>query len=220
MELDPDSPAARVNVSGMHTATPFDLLAVVLSREARDTPLNSLPAASLVKRYGIAGLGDMGAADLREVSGLEWFESMRVMAAIELGRRSALARKGEQPTVTQPQQVWRLFANLANEKQEHFCAALLDSKGHLIGRPTIHIGTINSSLVGPREVFRPAVQAGAASVILVHNHPSGNPEPSPEDIEITRKLKRVGDLLDIPVLDHVIIGHDPEYVSLHDRGLM
>src|SRR5262249_42746108 len=108
---------------------------------------------------------------------------------------------------------------LTVEKREHFYAILLDSANHVMRKALIHIGTLTMSIVGPREIFREAVREGASSIIVAHNHPSGDPTPSPEDIESTKQLVQVGKLLDIPVLDHVIIGHEG-YRSLSEMGLM
>jgi DNA repair protein RadC len=103
--------------------------------------------------------------------------------------------------------------------REYFVVLMLDTKNRVIGLNTVHIGTINSSLVSTRETFKPALLANATAVILAHNHPSGDPTPSPEDVAVTRKLVEAGQLLDIEVLDHIIIGDEGRSVSLKDRGL-
>lgn len=113
-----------------------------------------------------------------------------------------------------------LRAYLDGVDREHFCIAMLDRKGNLLGLNTVSIGTLSSSVVHPREVFKPAIVIGAASIILCHNHPSGDTTPSREDIDVTRKLIEGGKILSIEVLDHVIIGEETKYCSMKERGLM
>ena len=113
-----------------------------------------------------------------------------------------------------------LRAYLDGADREHFCIAMLDRKGNLLGLNTVSIGTLNSSVVHPREVFKPAIIIGASSIILCHNHPSGDTTPSREDIDVTRKLIEGGKILSIEVLDHVIIGEGTMYCSMKERGLV
>ena len=112
-----------------------------------------------------------------------------------------------------------LFAYLKHEKKEHFCAVFLDAKNMVIRTATIHIGTQTSSIVAPADVFREALREGAVSVVVAHNHPSGDPTPSAEDIIVTDRLVELGRLLNIPVLDHVVIG-ERKSVSFRERGLI
>ena len=117
-----------------------------------------------------------------------------------------------------PEDVFQHFhARLRDASQEHFCVLLLDGRHRVLGDELVSLGTLTASLVHPREVFRPALRAGAAALILVHNHPSGDPEPSPEDRVVTQRLTRAGELLGIPVLDHVIVA-ERGFRSLRDEG--
>lgn len=109
-------------------------------------------------------------------------------------------------------------AFLRDEDREHFVVMLVNCRNALIGLHTASVGTLNQAVVGPREVFRAAILANAASIIVAHNHPSGDPEPSPEDITVTNRLRKVGELLDIHVLDHIIVGPYERYVSLRRLG--
>lgn len=120
---------------------------------------------------------------------------------------------------TAPQQVYELFIDLIPETKEHFISLHLDGKNRIVCMDTVSIGSLNQSLVAPREVFKSAVLSSAAAVILVHNHPTGDPTPSKEDISITKRLKECGDLLGITVLDHIIVG-DGAYVSFVEKGLL
>jgi len=178
------------------------------------------PARALLTRFGsVRALGELSHADLAAAGGMDDFESLRAQALLELGRRVGGAGKGLLEEITCARDVMDLLDTLRFEKREHFVAVLLDSKAVVLRVVTIHIGTLNMSLVGPREIFREAIREGASSVIVAHNHPSGDPTPSPEDIEVTGQLVEVGRMLDIPVLDHVIIG-ERTYVSLSERGII
>ena len=207
----------RVQPGNVNSAGILDLLAILLARNEDDVANCEGDARKLMKRFSLARLTDLAPADLRDTSGLEGFEILQRLAAIELGRRSAEANKGDIVLLEDSAKVAEHFAWLRNEIQEHFCAAFLDSKGAILCTSIIHKGTVNMSLVGPREVFREAVRAGAASIIVVHNHPSGDRTPSPEDIAVTQKLGEVGELLDIPLLDHLIIGREG-HTSLQELG--
>ena len=217
MEIEREGVIHRVQSRGVGGAALIDLLAVVLAREPADVAACEADARRLLQRLGPSRLLEISADDLRDSSGLEPFEALQRLAAIELGRRSSEASIGKSVLLDSGEAVAEEFKWLEREKQEHFCAAFLDSKGVLISTRTVHIGTVNMSVVGPREVFRDAIRESAASLIVVHNHPSGDPEPSPEDISVTKRLAEVGKMLDIPLLDHVIIGHD-RFVSLQERG--
>lgn len=167
----------------------------------------------------IYNLKDLTAQELAAPTGLEPFEVLRVQALIELGRRMVEAGKGEVREFSDPDAVAEFLSDIRDQKREFFVALLLDAKNQLIRRADVHIGTANSSLVGAREVFREAVKDGAVGIIVAHNHPSGDPTPSPEDVAVTRQLRDAGKLLDIPVLDHVIIG-ESRHVSLRRMGLL
>lgn len=219
MDLVGDA-AQRLRQQGIRSVGLADLLAVAICRTEADLEKAERQAAALARRFPGARLADLAPVDLRDSVGLEPFEALRVLAAMELGRRIAGAGKQVVDQILSPQEAYLVFAWLADEPKEHFCAAFLNSKGKLLSVRTIHIGTLNMSIVGAREVFREAIREGAASMVLAHNHPSGDPEPSPEDIAITAKLVAVGDTLDISVADHLIIGHDQKFVSLCERRRM
>jgi DNA repair protein RadC len=212
-----ETPAERISRLGIQTVSPIDLLAVALSR--RETDLAGAEnSARIILEPGIGQLGDLSHSRLEQTAGFSHFESTKFLATMELGRRFALIQKGPATEVNNPDAVAALFEHIRNERQEHFCAAYLDAKSKVISQKTIHVGTLTMSVVGPREVFREAVREGAASLVVAHNHPSGDPTPSPEDISVTRTLAEVGRMLDIELLDHVVIGHNG-YVSLKQRGL-
>lgn len=209
----------RVQHFGLRAVNPVDLLALVLARTPEDVEAAERWAIDLARRYPGARVADLGPADLHGIAGLESYEAHRLLAALELGRRAAGLGKQTVETVSSDEDAYRLFRWLENEKQEHFCVAHLNAKGGVISTRVAHIGTLTMSVVSPRDVFREAVRANAASVILAHNHPSGDPTPSPEDISITRRMMALGEELDVAVLDHLVIG-EGRYVSLNRTGKM
>ncbi len=210
----------RVRSAGVQAASPVDLVAVAFSRRPEDADRAEPMAREVLKRFGsIAKVADASFEDIHQAAGLEEYESLRLLALLELGRRAGRAEKGLHPQIDVPEDVYDLLQDLKHEKQEHFVVLLLDAKSKVICRQTVHIGTLSMSIVGPREVFRIAIREGASSLIVAHNHPSGDPTPSPEDLEVTKRLVEVGKLMDIPVMDHVIIG-DPASVSFSRRGLL
>ena len=142
-----------------------------------------------------------------------------MQALIEVGRKSAGIQKEKLPELSTADAAYEHVKDLARETREHFVVLSCDSQMQVRGRKTIHIGTLTASMVGPREVFREAIREAASTIIVAHNHPSGDPTPSPEDLAVTRKLVQVGELLDIPVVDHLIVG-DGRFVSLKRQRKM
>lgn len=215
----PETALDRIVRMGIRSASPVDLVAVMASPTKAPGDEEEDLARAMLRRYGINMIGNLGPADLQQMIGGEEYQALRLLAAIELGRRSGLSAKGQVKTISGPDDIAALFAHLADENREHFCAVLLNSKNGIIGIRTIHIGTVGMSVVGPREVFREAIREGAASIVVVHNHPSGDPEPSQEDIDITVRLAGLGRTLEIPLHDHIIIGHH-DFVSLRRRRVI
>jgi len=217
-----ESAWTRAHHQGLRTATPGDLLAIGISRRPEDVGHMEGTAREIIKRLGsIRAFGDLSADHLRSEAGLSPDEAFRFLAVLELGRRIGQAGKGDpnERTVYDAQSIWEMHRYLRDEKREHFILVTLDAQNVVTRSTTIHIGTLTSSVVGAREVFREAVREGASAVVVVHNHPSGDPSPSPEDVAVTEKLAEVGRILDIPLLDHVIIG-ERDFVSLRTRGVI
>ncbi len=168
---------------------------------------NETAAQRLLAKCGsISRFADLAASDLVDF-GLEGFENLKCLTLVELGRRAAIAGSGEKDRIETAQDAVKLLRHkYRGEKKEYFVAILLNAKNTVMRIAEVHIGTLTMSPVGPREVFREAIRDGASAVIVAHNHPSGDPTPSPEDRVVTEKLKQVGELLDIPLLDHLVIG--------------
>lgn len=156
---------------------------------------------------GLHGLYDVSVHELVKVKGIGEAKACIIMAAVELGRRIGQVRNPGRPVISSPADVDRLLrGRIANLDRENFVVVLLNTKNEVIESPLVSVGTLSSALVHPREVFKPAIRASAARVILAHNHPSGKVEPSREDQEVTRRLVGAAEILGIEVLDHVILG--------------
>lgn len=221
MAIEAQGTVERVQHLRVRSANTVELLAIMLAREERDVAACEPAAKRLAERYKGSRILDLGLHDLKDAGGLEPFEVLQRLAAMELGRRAQEAGRGERVPLNGQEAAYDHFYPLiGGEKQEVFCAAYLDSKNFVITTERIHIGTVNMSVVGPREVLRPAVRENAAAMIVAHNHPSGDPSPSPEDIAVTRRLKEVSKMLDINLLDHIIIGDRDRYYSFCKEGML
>ena len=166
----------------------------------------------------LVALGSAAASDLAQVPGIGPAKAARVVAGIELGRRAAVARLAK-PAVRSPRDIADLFGErLGRLDREHFYAVLLDTKNQVIAAEHVAVGSLDASLVHPREVFKAAVRQSAAAVVLIHNHPSGDPSPSEADVACTARLQQAGRVLGIAVLDHIVIG-SPGYVSFREAGI-
>lgn len=219
-----DRPRERLLRHDASVLSDAELLAIVLrtgtgSRTSRITALDL--AMELLNRFGsLHGIASRGPAEFAGLHGVGRAKAAALAAAIELGRRVASATPEPVLTIRAPADVVRAFQpRMKDLNVEVFKVLLLDSANHLLKDVDVSRGILNSSLAHPREVFRPAITESAASVILVHNHPSGNPEPSPEDVQITRQLTEAGKIMGIPVHDHIIIGW-PGYSSLAEKGVI
>jgi len=213
---------ARLRSLGLKAAMPTELLAYAVSKTDDDVDRWVAVAREvMLSNRKLRGLANLSIEELQSAFDLNEAEANRLMAMFILGQKVGIAGKGEAEVerIDGPEDVAALLDDLRHEAQEHFVAIYLDSKSEILRVCTIHIGTANASIVGLREIFREAVRVGAVSVTVAHNHPSGNPEPSPEDIQVTAKIVQAGKLLDIEVLDHVILG-ERRWVSLKRQKLM
>jgi len=205
---------------GVEGLSDAELLALIIRSGVPGSTIHDL-ALSLIDQFG--GLRRLATRNIREISrvrGMGPAKSAGLLAAFEIGRRAAAGGRTTRQTINAPGDVERLYGpRLRHLKHEVFLVLLLDSANHLLRDVTVSSGILNSSLVHPREVFHPAILEPAAGVILLHNHPSGNPEPSGEDLRITRQLAEAGRILGIPVHDHVIIA-DSVATSFAERGLI
>ncbi len=179
-------------------------------------------ARALLERYRTpAGLWRVGAEELVELPGVGPVRAARILACLEMSRRAGVWASGPRPAISTPEDVVALcWPQMRGSDREHFWALPLNTKNRLLKTVEVSVGSLNASIVHPRELFKQAVALSAASVVIVHNHPSGDPAPSGADIQLTRRLMKAGDVLGIEVLDHVIIGDGGEHSSLRDLGLM
>jgi DNA repair protein RadC len=157
--------------------------------------------------------------ELANIKGIGPAKAAELHACFELGSRVAQMTPEEKPQIKSPQDAARIFSDMARAEQEEMRVLLLDTKNRVLARPRVYQGSVHTTVVRIGELFRDAVRHNATGIILAHNHPSGDPTPSPEDAAITREIVKAGALLDIEVLDHLVIGTPPKFTSLKERGL-
>ena len=208
-----DRPREKLARRGASALTDRELLALILRSGTRKRHVYDLADAvlDLVRRDD----GDVSPRRLEGIPGMGPARAAAVTAALEMARRLS-SRCGR--AVHCAEDALPLVTDIRQKSQEHFLVLTLDGAHHLVRRRTVFVGTLNRSLVHPREVFSGAITDRAAGIILVHNHPSGNVTPSPEDMETTRRLVQAGRLLGIPVLDHLIVGRD-DWTRIEIRGM-
>ena len=168
----------------------------------------------------IVSLSDCSLEEIVKIEGMSKSKTAPILAAVELGKRVILESRKKRKKITSPLDLVEFFmADMCRLKKEHFKITMLDTKNYIIGVEEVSIGNLNSSIVHPREVFKEAIKRSSSAIILVHNHPSGDPTPSREDINITKRLVECGDLLGIRILDHIIIG-DKKHISLKEIDIL
>jgi DNA repair protein RadC len=215
---DADRPRERLYHVGAGELSLQELLAVVIGVGSKGAGAPVL-ALRVLKQFGdLVTLGRACVDEMERVPGIGFAGACRLVAAFELGKRFAKDSRSNGGTVKTPRDIARLFIDdMRHYDREHFKAALLNTKNQLLKVVTVSIGSLNASIVHPREILKPAITSSAASIILVHNHPTGDPTPSTEDIEFTKRFAKCGELIGIELLDHVIIGAGT-YRSLKEGG--
>ncbi len=184
-----------------------ELIAIILRTGSNRQSVLSLAQLVYQKFRSMRTISQTSIQDLMTIQGIGEAKAIQLLAALELGRRMHLEHFSEQPSLHSPQSVYQLMHDEVNMlNQEHFYALYLDTKGHLIQKQCLFVGSLNASLVHPREVFKYAVTHSAAAIIVVHNHPSGDPTPSLSDLNVTKVLAEAGRMMEISILDHIIIG--------------
>ena len=215
-----ERPRERLQKLGAEALSAQEILALILGRGIAGESV-TVTAQRLLNQFGsIKGIAGASLEELAQVKGIGAAKASQIKAAFELAKRlDGYPESGKMPIVKTPDEVEMLVkGRLKGKKREHFLVILLDTRGQLIKISEISIGSLDSSIVHPREVFKEALSASAASVIFVHNHPSGDPEPSEDDVKLTERLANAGEVMGIDVLDHIIIG-EKKYLSLKREGL-
>ena len=219
-------PREKFDRLGPENLSESDLLAILLRTGTAGTNVVELAEALLMQYGSLSALSRTSIAELQKIHGIGREKAKILKAALEIGRRLVQENVGENPRIASPEEAAAVLRERARSlDREVFWVLLLDTKSRLMAPPCeVSKGTLNSSLVHPREIFKPAIQHSAASVILAHNHPSGDPSPSAQDIRITKKLIEAGKTMEIKVLDHLIIGRKTrdganDFFSLRESGL-
>ncbi len=217
---DADKPRERLFSRGVSTLSDSELLAVLLGSGSASEPVLSLAANVLTLAGGsLAGLSSFLPEELMQLRGIGRAKACTLVAALELSRRVSCAPPGTRVLLNEPGMVASLvMQELRFLKKEKFFALLLNARNELIARQEVSVGTLTASYSHPREIFSDAVRRGAGGIILVHNHPSGDPTPSAADLASTKRIVEAGRILGIPVLDHLVIG-DGRFVSMKAEQL-
>lgn len=214
-----ERPRERLMRLGARVMSNAELLAIMMRTGVGGENVLRLAERLLARFEGLPGIARASLAELRTVNGIGPVKAVEIKAALELGRRLMAAAPEERPRITSPADAANLLmSEMMLLEQEELRVVLLDTRNHVLRVKTVYKGSLNTSVVRIGEVYRDAVKDNAAALIVVHNHPSGDPSPSPEDVHVTRQIRNAGALLDIDLLDHIVIGRQ-RYVSLKERGL-
>ena len=214
-----ERPRERLREHGPSQLSNPELIAILLRTGTSGESVLNLATRMMATFDGLGGMSRAAYSELCALNGISEAKACQLLAAFELGRRVVSLHPEGRPVINSPQDVFNLLGAEMNVlDQERLRVLLLNTKNEVMGIQEIYKGNVNSSVVRVAEVLRPAVRENCPSVILVHNHPSGDPSPSPEDILVTRKIRVGGEMMDIEVMDHVILG-SRGFVSLKDKGL-
>ena len=205
---------------GPESLTEWELLAILIRSGSKKEDVLTISKKLWIYISKFHRISELTINDLMEIDGIGLSKACSIISSLELFKRLNMRECVDNFSFGSPKSVADIFMNiLRDEMKEHFYVLLLDTKNKIISWDEISKGDLNSSIVHPREVYKYALKFGANSIICLHNHPSGDPTPSPQDIDITKRLEEVGDLVGIRLLDHIIIGYN-KYISLKEKGLM
>lgn len=211
-----ERPRERLSELGPQNLSSAELLAILLSSGTKKHNVLSVSKA-ILKKFPNEKLANVGLNELKKIDGLGEVKAGKIIAALELGRRSY--SNGARKAIHSLTDVLTYVHDLRGERREHLVALYLNARNELISKQTIGVGTLNQNIIEPRDVFAEALKTPCASIVLVHNHPSGDAEPSDQDIAFTKKLAEAGKMLGIEILDHIIVS-DTSECSLKSRNLM
>jgi DNA repair protein RadC len=212
-----DLPREKLERVGPEALADEELLAILLRTGYEGMNVLEVSRA-ILQAHGPGDLLDLNLEGLTGIKGIGRAKGAGLVAGFEFARRALKQGMGIAPSISHPCDAVGLLADIKDRRKEHFVAIFLNARNQIICREEVSIGSLNASLVHPREVFMPAVGSAAASVILAHNHPSGDVTPSREDIELTRRMVQAGEIMGIEVLDHIIIGAE-RFLSMKEANL-
>ncbi len=214
-----ERPRERLIHYGAQALSNAELIAIILRTGVGGENVLRISERMLAEHNGLPGISRATVTEIQNMHGVGPAKAVQIKAALELGRRLQAVGPEERPRVTSPADAANLLmSDMMFLEQEHLRLILLDTRSGVLAMPTVYIGSLNTSVIRIGELFRRALKENAAAMIVVHNHPSGDPTPSPEDVQVTRRLVEAGQLLDLSVLDHIVIGR-LRFVSLKERGL-
>lgn len=212
-------PREKLLMLGAESLSDQELLAILLRTGTRNMSALDL-AEDILKEGGLTSLAQSSVEELRQARGMGLAKAAQLMAAVEISKRLARQSLGPKPVVRHPHDAAKLvMGEMAYLDREHFKVINLNTKNQVMVIDTVSVGSLNTSVVHPREVFKLPLKRSAASLILVHNHPSGDTTPSKEDLEITRRLSEAGSLLGVNIIDHLIIGRN-NFLSMKEKGFI
>ncbi|EDL64694.1 DNA repair protein RadC [Bacillus sp. SG-1] len=215
-----ERPRERMVQSGAASLSNQELLAIILRTGTKSESVLQLANRVLTTFEGLRLLKEASLEEIMNIKGIGLAKAVQIMAALEIGRRIGNLAYDDRYSIRSPEDGANYVMNdMRFLSQEHFVCLYLNTKNQVLHKQTIFIGSLNASIVHPREVFKEAFRRSAASIICIHNHPSGDPTPSREDIEVTKRLVECGKIIGIEVLDHLIIG-EKKYVSLKEKGYL
>ena len=213
-----DRPREKLIKKGAGALHKEELLAIILRTGVKGKSALKV-ANEILRKYGDKKLLDVSYQELKNIRGVGSTKAVQILAAIELGRRLFKEKQEKEVFINSPEEVVKEVEHIKENKKENFICLYLDARNKLIYKETVSIGTLNANLVHPREVFEPAIRHLAAQIIAIHNHPSGDPEPSEDDLEITKRLMESGKILGIELIDHLIITKE-RFFSFKEKGLI
>jgi DNA repair protein RadC len=211
-----DRPREKLEKYGPGKLSDAELLAILLRTGTKDMNVLKL-AKKILQKFPQEKILTASIDELKNIHGLGKVKSMEIIACLELGKR--LLKDKKATLILSPKDVWENLKDIRDHKKEHFVIFYLDTRNQEIQREIISVGILNANLIHPREVFEPAILHTAAQIIVAHNHPSGNPEPSSDDIVITKRLQEAGKILGIEILDHVVVTKN-NHMSLKEKNLI
>ena len=214
-----DLPRERLKRLGVSALKTQELVAIILRTGTTGENVLNLAERLLRDHGGLGGLARAPYKELTRVKGVGDTKAIELQAAFELGRRLATTAPEEKPIIKSPADAANLLSDMGVMEQEVMRTLLLDTKNRVLAIKTVYAGSVNTTVIRIAELFKEAIRQNCAAIIVAHNHPSGDPSPSPEDVAVTRELVQAGKILDIDVLDHLVIGAGQKFVSLKERGL-